>query len=96
MWARNRLERKMTIEEAIVILKKLWCYEKVDYSEKEIRNALDIAIKVLEKQLLKKPLSNNTTDDNYILLQQECPRCGESVLWAFDYCPSCGQALDWS
>lgn len=40
----------MTNEEAIEILKDLWRYEHSEYPEKDIRKALDIAIKALEQE----------------------------------------------
>ena len=45
----HKLEEKtMTKEEAIEVLKDLWRYEKSNYSEKQIRKALDMAIEALE------------------------------------------------
>lgn len=37
-------------KETIEILKDLWRYEHSEYSEKDIRKALDIAIKALERE----------------------------------------------
>jgi hypothetical protein len=39
----------MSIEKAIQILQALWCYKNCDYSDTDIRKALDIAIKSLKK-----------------------------------------------
>lgn len=39
----------MTIEKVIQILKSLWCYKNPEYSDTDIRKALDIAINSLEK-----------------------------------------------
>lgn len=39
----------MTSEKAIEILKSLWCYKDPEYSDTDIRKALDIAINSLEK-----------------------------------------------
>ena len=39
----------MTIEKAIQILKSLWCYKDCKYSDTDVRKALDLAIKALEK-----------------------------------------------
>ena len=47
----------MTIEKAIQVLKSLWCYKNPNYSDTDIRNALDIAINSLEK-------FNDNTYDN--------------------------------
>ena len=75
-----------------------------------ITEALQIAIKTLEKQIPKKPKTLN-----YGLLieygwKYECPNCGcavgdnKNLAFAYgeylnlyeDYCCNCGQALDWS
>lgn len=40
----------MTIEKAIQVLQSLWCYKDCNYSDTDIRKALDIAIKSLKKQ----------------------------------------------
>lgn len=42
----------MTNKEAIIILKALWAYKEPHYTEKEIREALDLAIKALEEAQL--------------------------------------------
>lgn len=49
----------MTIEKAIQILQSLWCYKDCNYSDTDIRKALDIAINSLEKFN-----NNNNTYDN--------------------------------
>lgn len=46
----------MTIEKAIQILQSLWCYKDCNYSDTDIRNALDMAIKSLKK------FNDNTCD----------------------------------
>ena len=46
----------MTIEKAIQILQSLWCYKNPEYSDTDVRKALDIAINSLEK--------SNSTYDN--------------------------------
>lgn len=43
-------EVKVTKEKAILILQELWKYEKVEYSDYEVRTAIDIAIKALEQE----------------------------------------------
>lgn len=47
----------MTIEKAIQILKSLWCYKDCNYSDTDIRKALDMAIKSLEKSNLNDNIS---------------------------------------
>ena len=52
--------------------------------------ALTIAINALEKQIPKKP----KTDDRYVMYI--CPCCNDFVKVSHNYCPNCGQKLDWS
>jgi len=62
--------------------------------------AVDMAMKALEKQIPKEPIF--TTDGDY-----DCPVCSAKVYsfvvgWdgiiemSCDYCPNCGQKIDWS
>lgn len=50
----------------------------------------ELAIKALEKQIPKKP----KTDDRYVMYI--CPRCNEFIKINKNYCMNCGQKLDWS
>ena len=50
--------------------------------------ALDVAIKALEKQIAKKPIDR--------CMFKECPDCHEIEIQYCNYCPTCGQKLDWS
>lgn len=52
--------------------------------------ALDVAIQALEKQIAKKP----KTDDRYVM--HICPWCNDFVKVSHNYCQNCGQKLDWS
>lgn len=74
----------MTVEEAINYVVQ----ERDTYIEVcEEWEALDMAIKALEKQIPKKPidLANST--------YSKCPTCGN---FHFDnYCANCGQKIDW-
>ena len=40
----------MTVEKAIRILEALWISEKVDYTDREVRDAIDMAIDALRAQ----------------------------------------------
>lgn len=65
-----------------------------------ITEALEIAIKSLEKEVPKKP-KHITKKDGILTTNYECPICGSRRLGhGFDldkcYCPECGQKLDWS
>ena len=52
--------------------------------------ALTIAINALEKQIPKKP----KTDDRYVMYI--CPCCNDFIKVNHNYCTNCGQAIDWS
>ena len=82
----------MTPKEAI---KAIECnYPPEEYSR--LREALDLAIDTLEKQIPMEPeFTDDYMDDAY------CPNCenfefelGAST-WKLPYCPMCGQAIDW-
>ena len=51
---------------------------------------LGMAINALEKQIPKKPKTN----DNYIIYI--CPCCNNFIKLCKNYCEYCGQKLDWS
>ena len=97
----------MTYEEAISILTKdralclfnPWTGGDVPLNEdcRMSAEAMNLAIKALEKQIPKKPLHMHK---NYY-----CPICKEDgwMLWddavpndMDEYCGKCGQAIDWS
>ena len=56
----------------------------------DLNNAYDVAINALEKQIPKKP----KTDDRYVMYI--CPWCNDFVKVSHNYCQNCGQKLDWS
>ena len=54
--------------------------------------AIDVAIKALEKQIPKKPKERDCIGFNTLA----CPGC-EMALYLYEpYCDNCGQAIDWS
>ena len=52
--------------------------------------ALTMAINALEKQIPKKP----KTDDRYVMYI--CPCCNDFIKVSHNCCQNCGQAIDWS
>lgn len=85
----------MTREEAIEELKimRLWTGLKVK------KEAIDMAIEALKKQIPKKPKEIVTDDNEYICIL--CPICNAIVDddgrgYEQPYCMECGQAIDWS
>lgn len=60
----------MTKDKAITILNALWTYRDPNYTEKEIRIALDIAIKALERNYCE-----TMTELLEIVSNIHCTRC---------------------
>lgn len=91
------------IEEAIELLDKINsnarskhmakdCFDGVTAAEiKEYREdfrLIKVAIKVLEKQVPRKPTTR--------MLHYECSECSNRLETLSEYCGDCGQKLDWS
>ena len=90
----------MTKEEAIKRIKDHIQVHKIgDYPHIYLREALDMAIEALEKQIPKRPSVwenkgswSPVPNDDW---GYECPCCGnEDIDYPEHYC-DCGQALDW-
>ena len=78
---------KMTESEAKVILESEYKF----HGECSVfGEALEIAINALEKQIPKKP----KTDDRYVMYI--CPCCNDFIKVSHNCCQNCGQAIDWS
>lgn len=95
----------MNYEEAIDNLNNKFLLCPIDCAEDcEVCRieAVQLAIKALEKQIPKKPIA--TTKEKKSLGEyddwQSCPRCKMSFGYCtrkdeVTYCPKCGQAIDW-
>ena len=60
-----------------------YCYSQGNFGNQ--KEAFQIAINALEKQIAKKPIVH------------QCTTCGSAVLqFEGNYCSKCGQKLDWS
>lgn len=65
-----------------------------------LRDAIDVAIQALEKQIPKKPTYDGdgyAPDGTFVWDEWICPCCGsryEVEYDDYDYCPDCGQKLD--
>lgn len=75
----------MTNKEAICVCKALWRYEKVDYTDKEVREALDLAIKALEERPHGVWTTVKGIEGTYY-----CSECDGDIDWKSRYCPWCG------
>lgn len=84
------------LQERIGLTKKVWSNvpEIIEY-----REALELAVKALEKQTPMKPNNMKTISDfsgRYYITKGNCPVCNIEELYISDfYCNKCGQKLDW-
>ena len=81
----------MTEQESIKLLKETYPFEFCDEDEYEMAQ---IAIKALEKQIAKEPITYKNTN------LADCPICQATVRGIKnkfgEWCSGCGQKLDWS
>lgn len=91
---------ELTPKEAITVIRNLqdWLYfSSMNGGTKIQREALDIAVNAIEKQIPKKPIHVRTFE-NLDLAFYKCPNCGfirRKDLFP-QYCEFCGQAIDGS
>lgn len=90
----------MTKEEAIKRIKDHIRVHKIgDYPHIYLREALDMAIEALEKQIPKKAKTTPYLYKNNVYKHYCCPACNYLLGWEYTrektYCRNCGQALDW-
>lgn len=85
----------MTNDEAIGFLHDIQTdvVYNVTSGEKE---ALEMAIQALEKQIPKKPIHITRNEHSTRIIGYGCPACHKDVIGSGFYCWSCGQAIDWS
>ena len=67
-----------------------YCYAQGTFGEQ--KEAFEIAIKALEKQIPKKPKEKDCIGFNTLA----CPECKMALYLYEPYCDNCGQAIDWS
>ena len=73
-----------------------YCYSQGNFGEQ--KEAFEVAINALEKQMAKKPIfaNNMMTKDKFLM----CPCCEfrfpDSLVFLKTRCWNCGQKLDWS
>ena len=89
----------MEVKEAIRRIKDHFRIHDDDRPTPYLDEAVDMAIKALEKQILKQPIiwENKSYDapvpnDDW---GYECPCCGNQDIDYPDHHCTCGQALDW-
>ena len=57
----------MTKEQAIKVIRALWAYKEPNYTEKEIREALDLAIRALEEKPFEINVFLENADESTLL-----------------------------
>lgn len=75
----------MTESEAIELLISQLTFNELN------REAKQMAINALEKQMPKKPIF-----DTYHRVGHMCPNCNNINPWGYKHCKHCGQKLDWN
>lgn len=87
----------MTESEAIRVLKMVEAHGQV------VREAKEMAIKALEKQIPKRPVERigmepiirKQNGDTAYRVYYDCPACGEKYMERDKPCHRCGQMLEW-
>jgi hypothetical protein len=82
----------MTEQEAIEQFEERLSISDYRCAIPEYYNAMELAVKALEKQIAKKPTSFN----GKIFNVRNCPKCRIVLTDETNYCSECGQKLDWS
>lgn len=92
----------MTENEAIEEFKqRLELIEKCYRGEVEdYKQALELGVKALEKQIAKKPIINHiNTNEDVTEIEYTCSACGTNYVELTpceEFCPYCGNKIDWS
>jgi len=86
-------ERKMTPQEAIIVLDRLNTSERIDIDRDELRAAVDVLKDAARFRIKRKPIP----EPEPCYGNGCCPNCRACFLdKSRKYCGNCGQALDWS
>lgn len=94
-------EHRLTVEETIDqlqdLIKDRESFMVGDYEEyyDDDKEALEIAIKALEKLIPQKPLGASDYSGNCCMICRNCSAIVEDGDWRSKYCPDCGQAVNW-
>ena len=92
----TEIEAKKEFKERLELIEKCYRGEVEDYKQ-----ALELGVKALEKQIPKKPVyeGDGYADGHLVYDTWICPLCEkryEVDYDDYDYCPDCGQKIDWS
>ena len=82
-------------KQRLELIKKCYRGEVEDYKQ-----ALEIGVKALEKQIPKKPIINHiNTNEDVTEIEYTCSVCGTNFVELTpceEWCPYCGNKIDWS
>lgn len=83
---------RMTEQEAINEFKERLAIPDYKESIPKYYEAMEMAVKALEKQIEKKPIKDKEFSSLF-----DCPSCGrrQKIMYEQNYCKVCGQKLDW-
>lgn len=86
-------------EEAIEYF--VYCLTELKMDTEAIREAYELAIGDMQKQIPKKPYlwGDGYADGVLIYDMWDCPNCEKTYEVDYEeykHCPNCGQAIDWS
>ena len=92
----TEIEAKKEFKERLELIEKCYRGEVEDYKQ-----ALELGVKALEKQIPKKPIyeGDGYSDGHLVYDTWICPLCEkryEVDYDDYDYCQNCGQKIDWS
>ena len=92
----TEIEAKKEFKERLELIERCYRGEVEDYKQ-----ALELGVKALEKQIPKKPVyeGDGYSDGHLVYDTWICPLCEkryEADYDDYDYCPDCGQKIDWS
>ena len=90
----HELKIQSQVLESMILYNKDFEPKNDNTSLENKKNAIDIGIKALEKQIPKKPIEN-PTDDTCLYYENYCPSCENLLVVRYKHCPKCGQRLDW-
>ena len=91
----TEIEAKKEFKERLELIEKCYRGEVEDYKQ-----ALEIGVKALEKQIPKKPIINHiNTNEDVTEIEYTCSVCGTNFVELTpceEWCPYCGNKIDWS
>lgn len=74
-----------------------YCLTELKMDTEAIREAYELAIEDMQKQIPKKPIAVDWSEEfEGALIEDRCAVCSTYLHHLDRYCSNCGQAIDWS